>query len=218
MPIHDQSRSTQFQSRSIQCQFGSISAPIPGQSNTIPVAIFANTPHPLPIRTQSSVNSQIPQMKCQSWTYPPIPGQPTNSMPIHCQSASPLPICQSNTNPPIQYQSANPLPIRQSITNMPIQFQSDNPSPIWQSITNQMTICGQSANLMPILNQYSNSIPILYKFANSYPICKYNANHGPFCQSLTNLSISDKSTYLMPSLYQTNMTALHTYICHYHLN
>ena len=99
---------------SIQCQLCANPVPIRCQSIANPMS--ANSANPSPIRCQSITNP-FP-IRCQFNINPlPIPDQFRNMIPIHCQSANPISICQSNADLPIQYQSANPMPICQSQKN-----------------------------------------------------------------------------------------------------
>ena len=82
------------QSRSIQCQYTPVPVPIWSPSGSINCQSIVSSGQICPCLANTPI-------KCQYWTYLPIPGQSTN----------PIPIRQFITNPPIQYQSANLIPI-----------------------------------------------------------------------------------------------------------
>ena len=92
------------QSRSIQCQYTPVPVPIWSPSGSINCQSIVSSGQICPCLANTPI-------KCQYWTYLPIPGQSTNPMPIQNQSANSLPIRQFITNPPIQYQYANLIPI-----------------------------------------------------------------------------------------------------------
>ena len=104
------------QSRSIQCQYTPVPVPIWSPSGSINCQSIVSSGQICPCLANTPI-------KCQYWTYLPIPGQSTNPMPIlyqptvriliRGQFANSIPSCPSITDQPIQYQSTNPLPICQ---------------------------------------------------------------------------------------------------------
>ena len=94
MPILVNPVKIMCQSRSIQCQFTPVPVPIWWPSGSINCQSIVSSGQICPCLANTPI-------KCQYWTYLPIPGQSTN----------PIPIRQFITNPPIQYQSANLIPI-----------------------------------------------------------------------------------------------------------
>ena len=156
--------------------------------------------NPYPIH-QSLPN---PQIQCQTITNMSI-HFPCTNLHIHCQSANPLQILQSNANPDqpthlprcssnldqspyqmaIQYQSANPWKIHQPNANLGTNHQSTYPRPISQTMTNLWPICqflvrhtnAFTQKIWQVWDQFTKRLPIVCQYlANPSPMLQFKAN------------------------------------------